>query len=308
MTTLPFTQNTYYCSPSPRLLYFQSILSPPKNPTALPIEFSLLQHRVRRQFFSSLVLLVIAAPRRRYLSSPRTRHRFFSSPLLFYVASRLCPKPPELEQMAQNQQIRKPRAIWKDLNVDKMFLESCIHEVSMSGEEGGSLKPQSRKNVANILKTTHNFIVDHKQMQNHWDYLKGKYGAWLKLKNKTGNFYDPSTNTFNMTPEEWALDIEGYMVFECNHNCHCIRSCKNRILQNRVQVQLEVYKTEEKCLDQPSGVGDKKILREVARLLSLEEVARLPKRAIQISYTLERLAGITRKDFEVIMEEHRGNF
>ncbi|KAL6580442.1 hypothetical protein OROMI_008466 [Orobanche minor] len=41
---------------------------------------------------------------------------------------------------------------------------------------------------------------------------------------------------------------EGYIVFECNHNCHCIRSCKNRILQNRVQVQLEVYKTEEKEL------------------------------------------------------------
>ncbi|KAL6578970.1 hypothetical protein OROMI_009186 [Orobanche minor] len=273
MTTLPFTQNTHYCSPSPRLLYFQSILSPPKNPTALPIEFSLLQHRVRRQFFSSLVLLVIDAPRRWYFSSSRTRRRFFSSPLLFNIASRLCPKPPEMEQMAQNQQIRKPRSIWKDLNVDKMFLESCIYEVSMSGEEGGSLKPQSWKNVSNILKTTRNFTVDHKQMRNHWDYLKGKYG-------------------------------EGYMVFDCYHNCHCIRSCKNGILPNRVQVQLEVYKTEEKArfpfldedvirtlldvplweiadLDQPSGVGDKKILREVARLLSLDEVARLPKWAIQ---------------------------
>ncbi|CAH9140541.1 unnamed protein product, partial [Cuscuta epithymum] len=45
-------------------------------------------------------------------------------------------------------------------------------------------------------------------MKNHYDYLKGKYGAWLLLKNKTGNVYDPSTNTFNLTPEEWEIEIK----------------------------------------------------------------------------------------------------
>ena len=35
-------------------------------------------------------------------------------------------------------------------------------------------------------------------------------------------------------------------------------------------------------LDQPSGLGDKRILREVAGLLGLNEAAILPKRAIQV--------------------------
>ncbi|XP_073144693.1 uncharacterized protein [Henckelia pumila] len=41
-------------------------------------------------------------------------------------------------------------------------------------------------------------------------------------------------------------------------------------------------------LDQPSGVGDKKILREVARFLGLNEAAALPKRAIQFGSRIAR--------------------
>ncbi|XP_012847760.1 PREDICTED: asparagine synthetase domain-containing protein 1 isoform X2 [Erythranthe guttata] len=48
-------------------------------------------------------------------------------------------------------------------------------------------------------------------------------------------------------------------------------------------------------LDQPSGVGDKKILREVARLLGLNEAAILPKRAIQFGSRIARESN--RKNF-----------
>ncbi|KAL3654307.1 hypothetical protein CASFOL_003988 [Castilleja foliolosa] len=48
-------------------------------------------------------------------------------------------------------------------------------------------------------------------------------------------------------------------------------------------------------LNQPSGVGDKKILREVAQLLGLNEAARLPKRAIQFGSRIARESN--RKNF-----------
>ncbi|KAL0302316.1 UNVERIFIED_CONTAM: Asparagine synthetase domain-containing protein 1 [Sesamum angustifolium] len=48
-------------------------------------------------------------------------------------------------------------------------------------------------------------------------------------------------------------------------------------------------------LNQPSGVGDKKILREVARLLGLKEAASLPKRAIQFGSRIARESN--RKNF-----------
>ncbi|XP_018478323.2 uncharacterized protein LOC108849272 [Raphanus sativus] len=48
-------------------------------------------------------------------------------------------------------------------------------------------------------------------------------------------------------------------------------------------------------LEQPSGKGDKKILRQVAKLLSLREVAKMPKRAIQFGSRIARESN--RKNF-----------
>lgn len=39
---------------------------------------------------------------------------------------------------------------------------------------------------------------------------------------------------------------EGYVVYECNQQCGCNMTCKNRVLQNGVHVKLEVFRTEEK--------------------------------------------------------------
>ncbi|KAK4416270.1 Histone-lysine N-methyltransferase SUVR5 [Sesamum alatum] len=39
---------------------------------------------------------------------------------------------------------------------------------------------------------------------------------------------------------------EGYLVYECNQRCCCSRGCRNRVLQNGVQVKLEIFKTERK--------------------------------------------------------------
>ncbi|WOG93156.1 hypothetical protein DCAR_0312437 [Daucus carota subsp. sativus] len=68
---------------------------------------------------------------------------------------------------------------------------------------------------------------------NDYEDAKDKYGKPMK-----GRFpYDDKGR---------IILEEGYMVYECNQNCHCSRTCQNRVLQNGVQVKLEVYKTEEK--------------------------------------------------------------
>ncbi|KAI3751494.1 hypothetical protein L2E82_22582 [Cichorium intybus] len=101
-----------------------------------------------------------------------------------------------------------PRIVWKHECIDKTFIEACIHEMITNGREGCSLKAVSWKNVGERLKMEHNWIVDQKQMKNRYDYLRSKFGAWLKLKNKTGNVYDPVTNRFTLTEEEWHLEIK----------------------------------------------------------------------------------------------------
>nr|XP_043630380.1 uncharacterized protein LOC122601704 [Erigeron canadensis] len=92
-----------------------------------------------------------------------------------------------MDQTGETDKSKRIRVSWKNLNVVKTFVEACIHEISVNGREGGSLKTISWKTVSDVLKDSHNLIVDRKQMKNHYDYLKGKYGAWLLLRNKTGN-------------------------------------------------------------------------------------------------------------------------
>ena len=113
-----------------------------------------------------------------------------------------------MENVGESSKQKKPRLNWKKESVVKTFLEACIHEVAVNGRDGVSLKMLSWKNVGEILKKEHNFIADQRQMKNHFDYLKSKFSAWTKLKNKTGNVYDPVTNTFNLTEEEWQIEMK----------------------------------------------------------------------------------------------------
>ncbi|XP_076916633.1 L10-interacting MYB domain-containing protein-like [Bidens hawaiensis] len=100
------------------------------------------------------------------------------------------------------------RINWKQEGVEKTFLEACIHELTVNGREGGNLKTLSWKNISEKLKMQHNFIVEQKQMRNRYDYLKGRFSAWRKLKNKTGNIYNAVTNMFNLSEEEWQLKMK----------------------------------------------------------------------------------------------------
>ncbi|KAK9053889.1 hypothetical protein SSX86_024964 [Deinandra increscens subsp. villosa] len=101
---------------------------------------------------------------------------------------------------------KKPRVSWKSEAVDKAFLEACLDEVTINGREGTSLKGCSWKVVGEKLKNEHNFIVDRAQMKNRYDYIKKKFVTWVKLRNKTGNLYNPVTNTFSMSDEEWVAE------------------------------------------------------------------------------------------------------
>lgn len=62
-----------------------------------------------------------------------------------------------------------------------------------------------------------------------------------------------------------------------------------------IRILLDVPLWEITDLDQPIGIGDKKILREVAHLLGLSEAASLPKRAIQFGSRIARESN--RKNF-----------
>ncbi|CAH1449436.1 unnamed protein product [Lactuca virosa] len=133
----------------------------------------------------------------------------------------LSPPPQVTATQSGVESIEEPKRIrvsWENINVVKTFLDACIHEITINGQENGSLKTMSWKKVGEILKDIHNFSIDHKQMKNYFDGLKSKYRAWLSLKNKTNNKYDPSTNTFHLTDNEWETEIKKNKCIEALRN------------------------------------------------------------------------------------------
>ncbi|XP_074363881.1 uncharacterized protein LOC141704548 [Apium graveolens] len=109
---------------------------------------------------------------------------------------------------------KKKKVLWRCELITKTFLEACIEEVIASGTLGSNLKPHSWIKAGKILKKTHNFEVDARQMRNRYDYLRSRYVAWCRLKSKTGNHYDPTTNTFNFSEEEWDQLKKGNKIVD----------------------------------------------------------------------------------------------
>ncbi|KAM3305767.1 hypothetical protein P3S67_012634 [Capsicum chacoense] len=88
------------------------------------------------------------------------------------------------------------------MDVLKTFLEFCIQEVSLNGRCESSLKDESWDRIKDILVTKHNFVATQKKIKNQYDYIKEKYQTWLSLTKKTGNIYDATTNTIQMSNSE----------------------------------------------------------------------------------------------------------
>lgn len=100
--------------------------------------------------------------------------------------------------------------------------------------------------------------------------------------------------------EEMKLDMQRIWKRNMGRDDRCIadngKEARFPFLdEDVIRVLLDIPLWEVANLDQPSGTGDKKILREVAQMLGLHEAAVLPKRAIQFGSRIARESN--RKNF-----------
>lgn len=100
--------------------------------------------------------------------------------------------------------------------------------------------------------------------------------------------------------EEMKLDMHRIWKRNLGRDDRCIadngREARFPFLdEDVIRTLLDLPLWEVADLNQPSGTGDKKILREVARMLGLHEAASLPKRAIQFGSRIARESN--RKNF-----------
>ncbi|XP_062203448.1 uncharacterized protein LOC133905704 [Phragmites australis] len=105
---------------------------------------------------------------------------------------------------------------------------------------------------------------------------------------------------WNALDEEMRLDVQRIWKRNMGRDDRCIsdhgKEARFPFLdENVIKTLLEIPLWEIAKLDEPVGKGDKKILREVARLLGLQEAALQPKRAIQFGSRIARESN--RKNF-----------
>ena len=98
----------------------------------------------------------------------------------------------------------------------KCLLQTCIKEVQTVGRKGLSLHKQSWHKLGTTIKEKYGVDLNQRQLKNAYDNLKAKYTGWLCLKNKTRNLYNPQTNTFNLTNEEWE-DFKKVYIYTYIH-------------------------------------------------------------------------------------------
>ncbi|KAK6133906.1 hypothetical protein DH2020_032367 [Rehmannia glutinosa] len=100
--------------------------------------------------------------------------------------------------------------------------------------------------------------------------------------------------------EEMRLDMQRIWKRNLGRDDRCIADNSKEarfpfLDEDVIRTLLDIPLWEIADLNQPSGIGDKKILREVAQLLGLNEAASLPKRAIQFGSRIARESN--RKNF-----------
>lgn len=100
--------------------------------------------------------------------------------------------------------------------------------------------------------------------------------------------------------EEMKLDMQRIWKRNLGRDDRCIadngKEARFPFLdEDVIRTLLDIPLWEVANLDQPSGTGDKKILREVAQMLGIYEAATLPKRAIQFGSRIARESN--RKNF-----------
>lgn len=94
------------------------------------------------------------------------------------------------------------RQQWTDEAI-KCLLETCLEEIGRIGRNGQSLCRESWVILGKKLKEQFHMDLTQKQIRNAFDTMKSKYVGWCYLRNKTGNLYNPETNMFTLTPQEW---------------------------------------------------------------------------------------------------------
>lgn len=107
----------------------------------------------------------------------------------------------------------KPKAAW-DPEFHRIFVDLCVEQKLLENKPGTQhiLDPFQEKTGTRFNK---------KQLKNHWDTMVKQWKIWSRLVQCSDMKWDPETNTFGASDEEWANYLQ------VQENCFC---CVNLVV------------------------------------------------------------------------------
>lgn len=92
----------------------------------------------------------------------------------------------------------------------EVFLDLCVEETLKGNKPCSHFTREGWSNIVESFFKKVGVKYDKLQMKNHWDGTKRQWKVWLKLTAEGSLKWDPTTNKFCASLEDWANYIQVY--------------------------------------------------------------------------------------------------
>lgn len=95
-----------------------------------------------------------------------------------------------------------PKASWTPA-YHKIFVDLCLEETLKGNKAGSHFSKEGWKNIMGYFYAKTGVRYDKRQIKNHYDFTRKQWKIWVKLIGDDNMKWDPKTNTFDASEEDW---------------------------------------------------------------------------------------------------------
>ena len=99
------------------------------------------------------------------------------------------------------------KAKWTPAN-HKIFIDLCLEETLKGNKPGTHFTKEGWRNIMGSFCAKTGVRYDRKQIKNHWDATRKQWMSWVKLIGDSSMKWNPETNEFGATEEDWRNYIK----------------------------------------------------------------------------------------------------
>ncbi|ESQ40492.1 hypothetical protein EUTSA_v10015821mg, partial [Eutrema salsugineum] len=96
-----------------------------------------------------------------------------------------------------------PKAVW-EADYHRVFLDLCVEQTLVGNKPGTHFSKEGWRNILKSFQEQTGAMYDRMQLKNHWDTMSRQWKIWSRLVQCSLMNWDPETNTFGASDEEWA--------------------------------------------------------------------------------------------------------